>query len=713
MSIEKSICPQTKYDRSLRFQQEIGSPVGRQFNATQVQSAIRKFPVSASELADKVQNQENNNTKKKPELTYEQYNKRRFISYENWLSKKGLLDNDTDRRRFNTYYIDINSAARNTKEKIIMDEVCQLDKNPLVFKPGSNKIFIKHPNSKFEDGAQIILNNVSTKQVILRTFDDDENPAFEILPKSSIMKIFYPHNLPSSLEYPITVELKGIKGDNKSYLGNLPINIINCYHKLYTNIKLKESDDLEEDWFDYNSNCFFIKLPMSLKSSYNLSEYNFKVVFHTVAGIPLNLLNNNCFNNCHTVSQVSKKGYYIQIPGVCAVDNVEAGGNCIEISKILSICPSYPNPNKYTIGLGKTFHNVISTRIISSEFPNISRTVQNPNTKLHWNTIDGGETIFSISVPQGNYTPTQLQNKLEELFKIQDKNSCILVDLDATSSCATFKSYKKFILTKPFVDIDPEININPELDAFNSDSSFTITVKHPNHEMIGSNNSVVVSNSLSHLGISSDILNKDYTVIIVDEDTYTITISKTNLDYIRKDTKGGVSVTILVPTLFRLRLDQDNSMGTVIGFADVGESGSITEFSTILSNKDLYVNSCNISNNCSFQFNTDKYIMMVADPLITLESIGPTKRAFAKIRLATESSILGPLVNTFVPTSTFYDDPLNEIYELRIEFFTEDGHLVDFDCQDHSFTIEINTVHDIPGGTGISANTGKNYNVGV
>ena len=41
---------------------------------------------------------------------------------------------------------------------------------------------------------------------------------------------------------------------------------------------------------------------------------------------------------------------------------------------------SYPNPNSFTVNLGKTFFNVKSIKLISSEFPNSERVVKNSSS---------------------------------------------------------------------------------------------------------------------------------------------------------------------------------------------------------------------------------------------------------------------------------------------------------------------------------------------
>jgi hypothetical protein len=95
--------------------------------------------------------------------------------------------------------------------------------------------------------------------------------------------------------------------------------------------------------------------------------------------------------------------------------------------------------------------------------------------------------------------------------------------------------------------------------------------------------------------------------------------------------------------------------------------------------------------------------------LETLTSLGPTNKSFAKILLDGKPG--STLFNTFVHTKRLYVDPLNELTTLDISFETPDGELYDFGGLDHSFTIELCTVGDTPGGTAFSTNTNKNYNI--
>ena len=69
------------------------------------------------------------------------------------------------------------------------------------------------------------------------------------------------------------------------------------------------------------------------------------------------------------------------------------------------------------------------------------------------------------------------------------------------------------------------------------------------------------------------------------------------------------------------------------------------------------------------------------------------------------------LFNTHISATRYYQDPIHELSQLEIEFYAPNGTLFDFNGLEHSYTLEIVTVNDIPEGTGINANTGKNYNI--
>ncbi len=726
-----------RYNREIRYQQDIGSPVGREYNTTETQ------------ITD-------GNLIGIPDSNGEQ----RYDPYEDFLYKHGLLDYRFNRRRFKTTYLNISSAFRKKNPSLNLGESYTLYDNPLCFKKGSNLIYIKHKHHPFEDGELISITCASSKHVILRTYDTKGEPTFVIPKGCNVMKVYYPHQLPPDYSgNEIAVEFHGIKGDHNtnklsSFLGNIPVNLINDSHIIYVTLTQEDLDpncDLESlpgDFLDYSNDHFFIILPKTMhnpppeEEPYILREYNFKLKFLSIAGIPLNTINARYpidpyhIHGYHIIKYTEKNGYTIEVP-FAAIQDIKGGGNNVIVTKIKSIDTGYPNPNKYRIDLGRTFHDVISVRIVSTEFPNSGRAIKDYpkeriNNKLYWNNIDDGDYLYYIEIPSGNYDPNQLANEIEKQFSLTSRINTgdeemthepyhfVLVDINMNTDIIIFKSYKKFILVEPFISTEPEINIDPEMDENDLGTIFTLNVKHPKHGMITAGDKIIISGSLSYFGIPAFILNGEHIVSgIIDENQYQIKLPKVNLMDERDDNKGGAAVSIMIPDYFRLRFDKNDTIGSLIGFRNPGNPTSITNFNKVITNSDLYAydttmntlgESVKIKNNC-FKLMGDDYFLMVARPLETLVSIGPIKEAFAKIQIRHKH--LKTLFNTFVPTSRFYNDPIHELSELEIEFFAPDGSLFDFNGCDHSFTIEIVDVHDIPKGSGISPNTGQNYNIVV
>ena len=82
----------------------------------------------------------------------------------------------------------------------------------------------------------------------------------------------------------------------------------------------------------------------------------------------------------------------------------------------------FPDANSYNIRFKKNFNNVVRIELISTEFPFIDYLVKsngpNQNNMIHWQQIDDGNTIYSTSIPEGNYDGTTLLNVLSQTIHL-------------------------------------------------------------------------------------------------------------------------------------------------------------------------------------------------------------------------------------------------------------------------------------------------------
>jgi len=693
--------------------------------------------------------------------------KDRYDPYLGFLTERGLLDDEDNNRRFQTIYLNIDSRFRTKKPTNIAEEPALLGDDPLFFSPESNIITINHPGHNFERNDLIVLDGAIGDRAIIRTIvagndnlifrpdtaATDPTPAIPV--GNQFVKIIYEHNIP--LTYTgdvIMVEIEGIRGnrgniDTISYLNNIPLNIVNSVHPVRL---IVNSGDLNQS--GPFADAFFIEMPIALDNDpFNLDEYNFRIKFLDIFGIPLSEINADYpidpdhRQGFHKIINITEDTYDIQVPTLAipgnAADFFPAGGNCIYISKIISQVSAYPDPACYNIQLGQVFHNIVSIRLVSSEIPNsefaIRDTPGRANNKFYWNDIDDGDYLYCIEVPPGNYTPNQLATVMQNLFfetdrvnfdaliitppdepPIYNKNHFIRVELDASTNLAKFSSFKESILVRPIVATDPDISLLTDPQAQGS-FLYELTINHPSHGMTEEGQTILIANAINHYSIPSTAINGEHVVTsIIDTDNYTIEISGFNLTAgVGTDTGGGLAVYVYVPDLFRIRFDESDTLGAVLGFRNPGDPNSVTPFNSVITNNDPYafdiekdaVGEPIIINNNALQLSGDNYIFMVFDQIDTLESIGPIKNAFAKIQLCDIPGNV--LFNSYVSTIRTFEDPFDELAELDVKFYTPEGFLYDFNGLDHSYTLEIITVNETPGNTHISVNSGKNYNLKV
>ena len=700
--------------------------------------------------------------------TYEPLKSDRYDPYVGYLYKNGLLE-DSGVYRFTSHNININSAHRNKLPTADVDNIINLGKNPLELKKKSNQLIILHSNSGFKVNDRIILTGAGVPVITLRS-KIGNNYGYELSNGSSLLKIYYTHGIDASYNTnDIIVTIDGIRGNTtstavqNSYFDNISVNLMNKTHTVQLATANSNFGTIFTPTFDTNGNvtnsssldtdAFYVDIGRLYTGTFStsinpLAPYNFTIKFPQIGNIPLNLINAeypidiNHLQGFHIIKTIlfGGIGYTVELSKKSLFDISNVGGSNIKVGKINKINTGYSRPNHYKIELGNVFYNVISARLVSSEFPNTRLAIRNSNgsanNKLHWNNLDDGDYIYSIEVEPGNYTPaelvSELQNKFIETERINfaiDNDPNIVtntppytnkhlfnITISTTTNIVTFSSLREAVLERPIYNTDPVINQNTDINTFNS--IIKVTIEHANHGLsVG--DTILISNAIAHYGIVASVLNGEHKIIELDStdpiNRYKIELPKFNLitSSAESDTKGGLAVTIFSPNTFRLRFDQEDSIGDLLGFRNVGNSTSVYGYASSIKNSDPYefeqsVNAFGITKKIKqnfLQLSGDDYFLMVTDKIENITCTGPIKSAFAKVILC---DIPGKtLYNSFINLVKIRKEQLEELSELEFTFYAPDGTLFNFQDIDHSFVIEITTIEELPKGSNISAHSGR------
>lgn len=656
----------------------------------------------------------------------------KYDPYGDYLFKNGLLNRDNT-TRYITEYINIDSSNRNKFPLNKIESEIEME-NSLSLNTNSNILKINLPNHKFLKNDKITLTGIVNRQSKINvkinnikkidftngsqymTIYDDVGVTFQ--------NVNTANNYDSSNMF---INISGVKGfPGSTYIENIPISTINGLQRVYL---------VNPETGIYNTDRYYIKLVSKFSGAYNPSEYIITLVYLYTGGIPNNMINANFpvnfsqMQGFHVISNTDKNNIYIELNKSSANDILNFGGGNIYIAKIKDTIDGYTNPNSYSMKLEKSLADIVSARLVSSEFPNTEKVIRSSpeakkNNKLYWENLDEGTVIYSIEIPDGNYNASELstviQNEVLKVKKVTENitnttnytdNNYIRVSIDTSTDIVTFKSYKEALLVKPFISVSPQI----DLKATETVTSlfYDITVQQLNHG-VSVGDEILISGAIAYYGIPASILNNQYIITeVIDKDRYKFRVQHFNLDSQRNDTGGGSAVVIFVPNIFRLRFDFPDTIGNILGFRNSGDENSITNYGTVITNKDSYtfeqpVNSSGdlvtIKNN-SINLAGDNYILMVCKQLKGIFNQGKVKDAFAKIQLSGTPGRV--LFNSFIPAQIYYHDPIVEITSLDFDFYSPDGTLYDFNGLDHSFMIELVSLSEIPKGTGISTSTGK------
>jgi hypothetical protein len=187
----------------------------------------------------------------------------------------------------------------------------------------------------------------------------------------------------------------------------------------------------------------------------------------------------------------------------------------------------YTKPNFFKIFLGKTFYNVKSIRLASSEFPNTNAVINSKNNKIFWrnkedidsNIIDsvtGTYPVYNVDLRIGSYISTSLQSELSsKMASLKRKNKTgdyhyFIVTLDLDTDIVTFTS---LILT--------QLGSNP---MSVTSGLGTVVVDAASHGY-QSGDTIYIVDSKTLAGINSSVLNGAHIVSYVDADHFSFEVN--------------------------------------------------------------------------------------------------------------------------------------------------------------------------------------------
>ena len=613
--------------------------------------------------------------------------------------------------------INFDSSNRNINPKnILTGDLIYLNSNPLSFIENSNKLNIKTPtNHNLKENDRIILQNVVYKTINLKG-------GFELIKDSNYIKIHHSnHGIKNNeTKNNFLIEISGIIGNfnNNTFLQNIPLALINKTHKLQL-----FNDDDENGSNDY----YYIQIQEIARSVYIDTTSNIKIIFKSIAGIPLNEINANYpininqINGYLTVSSIiSNKEFVIGLSKSALITINNVGGNKIYYSKIKSFIPAYIKPNDYRINLNKTLENITKIKLISTEFPNTEKVIKiypenTINNKLYFQVLEEGNYIYKISIIPGNYTSEGLAETIKQQIEkvkrinysdnliIKEPNNVLLEKSEYFSSIVAINQFTDIFSLSLYSVVTIMKGIKVITSGY-TDSRKRIIINHINHGLsVGS--SVTLANCISTSLVSSIVLNIEHVIeSIQDVNNYIIKLPLHNESSTTDDTGGGSAINILIPITFRLLFNYPDTIGNILGFSNVREENSITPFFFIVYNNIAYEYDYfkdSVGNEIFFDSSTQSvlnnviqlsgynYILMTCNIFNNNESLTTTSNIdniFAKLLLSNSPGSI--LFNQFIQLADVLKNPIKTLNELEFKFFSPNGELYDFSGLNHSFTLE-------------------------
>ena len=662
-----------------------------------------------------------------------------------------------------TTLLNIDSAFRNiTPKNIVKSDGKILPTNPMTFTKGSTSVSINYPNHSLNPGDYITIQNVTGKTktlvnslilinnfkyLIITLFDSNINQLSNAKTATEI-QAYYDFALK-------TGQTNEIPSDYKSYTDDLYINIelvgSQTESNLINNINLNNllgikkcllASDIPANNIDIikqsiknlfgvddlniiNSYTLFVELPIPYineLSDYYILNQICKISYMHIGGIKLGYLNANYpinnynYQSNYEIKNVIDENNFEVILNYSSYGNLIGGGKNVQIMKILNSIVGYPDIDSYTINLKNSFNNVTNLELASTEIPYIDLTIKKDiNDKLYWYNLEDGQILYTLQIDDGYYSSITLLDKIKKKI-----NQIPRINFTETNKIYNYfdiviESNIQKITFNPYNLTKLPNSLSIRSEVINTQTYYILNVGHPNN-LVETGDTVEISNSSTVTfkketnegnqiyQVSANYINGTHKIygINLENQTYDILLGKESeiaSILVDEEEAGGENVLIKSKTKVSFLFNKSDTFGDIIGFKNVGDAFSVTEFSSNVSNKDPYIYSNNLNSvgneidyssgffNLSGKFN---YILLYLNDIEFVYSNNNIPAAFAKISLAGNPGDV--LFDTFISQPQYIYSkafPISTVTELKIKFLYPDGSRVNFRNINHSFTLKI------------------------
>jgi len=634
--------------------------------------------------------------------------------------------------------VNIDSTFRDKNPKnIYSTNVTYLPPDPLTFSNNSSIITINYPNHNLSINDNIIIQNVQASYYVL-------SGGLYLFQSYSYLFINLKHNINLNylnLSNKLKIDISALNStslENIYFYGNMPVNAILGTFEINLPSVIDQITPINVAILNYfnvtsaaqlDSNYLLIKLPFNYFSNKDqileITDF-YKISFTDLYGIPINGINADFpinylrLQSSQTVSQIIDSNTFTINTNYKTYTSGLGGGNTVQIMKIINTIEGYPDANNYTIQLKKNFNNVVRIELVSSEFTYIDYLIKssgvNKNNNIYWKNLDDGNYIYSVAINEGNYDGTNLISNLQKAMNSVPRITSTVENTVYNDFLINLNSYTQEIVFTAY-KTDPIPNaLKIDTLQLNGVNYFILIIKQQSNLVIVGD-TITISNSDDIGLISRTLINTSLTVYSINKEnsTYTILLGPVNQITISQDLgttltdNGGGAVIVKTNADFSLLFNYSDTIGSILGFKNVGNVNAITPFNSRISNFDLYLNDTQLnsvgnlvtsSQILNFSGNNNYYLLYIND-FELVQNISNVPISFAKILL---TGLPGDvLYNTFVNYPYEFDFPLATLIELQIKITYPDGTLPDFRNINHSFTLRITELVNTPRNTGINS----------